>query len=110
MTKLACAVVCLSLLVAIGSGRWPRSDDNGDGAETMIGLVTTALQAAPLLEKCSGRSVQCRSIFGHAKRNCASEAYEPPLRFGMIVSSKAATSSNSTRYSSNSSVAPDGLK
>src|SRR5947209_18979719 len=25
-----------------------------------------------------GRSVQCRSIFGHAKRNCASEAYEPP--------------------------------
>jgi hypothetical protein len=49
-------------------------------------------------------------ILGHAKRNCASEPYEPPLRFGMIVSSKAATSSNSTRYSSNSSVAPDGLK
>ena len=41
-------------------------------------------------------SSQCHSIFGHAKRNCASEAYEPPLRFGMIVSSKAATSSNST--------------
>jgi hypothetical protein len=24
-------------------------------------------------------------ILGHAKRNCASEADEPPLRFGMIV-------------------------
>jgi hypothetical protein len=52
--------------------------------------------AAPLIVKCCRRFVQCRSIFGHAKRNCASEAYEPPLRFGMIVSSKAATSSNST--------------
>src|SRR5437660_3114703 len=52
--------------------------------------------AAPLLVKCSRRLVQCRSGFGHAKRNCASEAYEPPLRFGMIASSKAATSSNST--------------
>ena len=46
--------------------------------------------------KCCRRFVQCRSVFGHAKRNCASEAYEPPLRFGMIASSKAATSSNST--------------
>src|SRR4029453_5683286 len=61
-------------------------------------------------KKCCLPFFQGRSIFGHAKRNCASEAYEPPLRFGMIVSSKAATSSNSTRYSSNSSVAPDGLK
>ena len=25
-----------------------------------------------------------RSIFGHAKRNCASEAYEPQPRFGII--------------------------
>ena len=46
--------------------------------------------------KCCRRFVQCRSVFGHAKRNCASDAYEPPLRFGMIASSKTATSSNST--------------
>jgi hypothetical protein len=52
--------------------------------------------AALLFVKCCHRFAQCRSIFGHAKRNCASEAYEPPLRLGMIVSSKAATSSNST--------------
>src|SRR5438067_2267872 len=45
-----------------------------------------------------------RSVFGHAKRNCASEAYEPPLKFGMIASSKAATSSNSSQL-----VFSDGL-
>src|ERR1700745_17801 len=52
--------------------------------------------AAQLLVKCCHRFVQCRSIFGHARRNWATEAYEPPLTFGMIVSSKADTPSNST--------------
>src|ERR1051326_6291889 len=35
-------------------------------------------------------------LFGHAKRSCASEAYEPPFKFGTIVSSNPTTSSNST--------------
>jgi hypothetical protein len=50
-------------------------------------------RSIPSLATCSMSLIP---IFGHAKRNCASEAYEPPLTFGMMVSSKAATSSNST--------------
>ena len=58
------------------------------------GQLTNEFDATHLLA--AGLDPQRVSIVGHAKRNCASDAYEPPLRFGMIVSSKADTSSNST--------------
>ena len=73
-----------------------RSDGSAIALKSAPRKNTKSRLAAPLLVKCCRRFVQCRSVFGHAKRNCASEAYEPPLKFGMIASSKAATSSNST--------------
>ena len=88
------------------NARPPRSAasicENGQSDGTAIALKsaprknTKSRLAALLFVKCCRRFVQCRSILGHAKRNCASEAYDPPLKFGMIASSKAATSSNST--------------